>query len=74
MRPQCFSMGVVRPFPIPYTYIYNLWSRLARPQAPRCFQHCTRKEGEPGKTYHMCDIRWNQLPYMAQQEVGQNQG
>ena len=29
------------------------------------------KEGEPGKTYHVHDIRWNQLPYMAQQRVGQ---
>ena len=22
-------------------------------------------EGEPGKTYHMRDIRWKQLPYTA---------
>ena len=33
-----------------------------------------RKEGEPGKTYHMHGVRWNQLPYMAQQQVGQHQG
>ena len=26
-------------------------------------KRCTRKEGEPGKTYHMRHIRWNQLPY-----------
>ena len=29
-----------------------------------------KKEGEPGKTYHMRDVRWNQLPYMVQQQVG----
>ena len=25
------------------------------------FQHCTRKMREPGKTYHVRDVRWNQL-------------
>ena len=25
--------------------------------------------GEPGKTYHVRDVRWNQLPYMVQQRV-----
>ena len=34
------------------------------------FQRCMRKEGEPDKTYHERDIRWNQLPYMVQQRVG----
>ena len=29
-----------------------------------------RREGEPGKTHYVRDIRWNQLPYMAQQRVG----
>ena len=33
-----------------------------------------RGPGEPGKTYHVRNVRWNQLPYMAQQQVGQNQG
>ena len=40
------------------------------PQAPRSFQRCMRKEGKPGKTYHVHDVRWNQLPYMVQQRVG----
>ena len=26
--------------------------------------------GEPGKTYHVRNVRWNQLPYMVQQRVG----
>ena len=46
---------------------------IASPQAPRSFQLHARKEGEPGKTYHVRDVRWNQLPYMAQQQVGQDQ-
>ena len=30
------------------------------PRLLPAFQHCVIKTGEPGKTYHMRDIRWNQ--------------
>ena len=57
----------------PHTGVYSnkyAYVSLDRPQALRSFQSCTRKEGGPGKTYHMRDVRWNQLPYMVQQQVG----
>ena len=42
------------------------------PGAP-IFSTAREKRGEPDKTYHVRDVRWNQLPYMAQQRVGQDQ-
>ena len=45
-------------------------AKVASSPSSLIFQRCTKKEGEPSKTYHMCEIRWNQLPYMTQQRVG----
>ena len=35
------------------------------PRLPDLFSFA-RERGEPDKTYHVCDIRWNQLPYVVQ--------
>ena len=36
------------------------------------FSTLHEKRGEPGKTYHVREVRWNQLPYnMAQQQFDQ---
>ena len=39
------------------------------PRRPDLF-NCTREKRGSLVTYHVHDVRWNQLPYMAQQQVG----
>ena len=64
------------PPPHPSLALISFWGikLIASSPGSPIFSTLHEKEGEPGKTYHMRDIRWNQLPYMAQWQVGQNQG
>ena len=56
-----------------HTHTHTHAHTQPHPHAPCPFQRSMRKgkRGVPGKTYPVCDIRWNQLPYMAQQRAGQ---